>query len=244
MSRRLLGILAAIFVHAAILLFGGLLFIREDEEKQEVREVDLLAEAEPEKKQEPEKEKDPEETSQEEAVETLQDTPPDMVRELARLESEAAAAPALEALSLGDLSSLLDPSQGAGAPGFGGSFGLQSGGRIGGTGAVGEGGGGAQEGAADSVFGLTELDEKPRPLYQPSPVYPHELRSRRAAGTVYVLFVVDQAGKVMDPRVETSTHQAFEKPALEAVRQWKFEPATRQGQKVSCRIRVPIRFTA
>ena len=33
-----------------------------------------------------------------------------------------------------------------------------------------------------------------------------------------------------------------ERPALEAVRQWKFEPAVRGGEKVASKMRIPIRF--
>jgi protein TonB len=53
---------------------------------------------------------------------------------------------------------------------------------------------------------------------------------------------VEASGKVADPRVEKSTHTAFDKPALDAVKQWKFEPAVKAGQRVACKMRVPIRF--
>jgi protein TonB len=46
----------------------------------------------------------------------------------------------------------------------------------------------------------------------------------------------------VNPKVEKSTHPAFERPALEAVRQWKFDPAVRGGEKVPSKVRVPIRF--
>ena len=45
-----------------------------------------------------------------------------------------------------------------------------------------------------------------------------------------------------NPRVEKSNHPAFEKPALEAIRQWKFEPALRGGAPVACNMRQPFRF--
>ena len=53
---------------------------------------------------------------------------------------------------------------------------------------------------------------------------------------------MDASGKVANPRVEKSSHTAFNKPALEAVKQWKFEPAVKGGQRVACKMRVPIRF--
>jgi protein TonB len=53
---------------------------------------------------------------------------------------------------------------------------------------------------------------------------------------------VDETGRVVNPRVEKASYPEFEKPALEAVRQWKFEPAIKGGKRVSCRMRVPFRF--
>ena len=57
-----------------------------------------------------------------------------------------------------------------------------------------------------------------------------------------VLAAVDTPSDSNNPRVEKSSHPQFEAPALAAVRQWKFEPAIKAGQRVSCRMRVPIRF--
>lgn len=245
MWGRVLAFVAAVLIHGTFLLLGGLFFLRGDESKKKVGEVELVSEIEEAGKPEDKKD-DSKDAVAEEPMRAEDDAPPDIVEEMAKLQQQPGlpATPALEALSLGDLGSLLDPGAAGGEAGFGGSFGLQSGGRIGGVGAVGPEGVGSGEGNPnDAVFAIADLDERPRALFQPTPVYPHALRSGRAEGTVYVLFVVDQAGKVMNPRVEKSSHEAFERPALEAVRQWKFQPATRLGQRVACRIRVPIRFT-
>jgi protein TonB len=128
--------------------------------------------------------------------------------------------------------------QGAGAGGdFADSFSFASGGRIGGTGQP-----GTLSEKLESAFNLTEIDQKPRAVMQAPPTYPAEMRGKKMEGIVTVIFVVDPSGRVTNPRVEKANHQAFERPALEAVRQWKFEPAIRGGQRVGCRMRVPIRF--
>ena len=93
----------------------------------------------------------------------------------------------------------------------------------------------------DALFSLAELDQQPRVVYQPAPVLDAKLR-KRAPGTVYVLFIVDQQGRVQSPLVQKSTDPIFEKPALGAVKQWKFEPGKRNGQAVRFRMRVPITF--
>jgi protein TonB len=86
------------------------------------------------------------------------------------------------------------------------------------------------------------VDQKPRAIYQASPMYPSEMRGKKIEGVVTVLFVVDASGKVTNLRVEKSSAVTFEKPAMEAVRRWKFEPAIKGGQRVACKMRVPIRF--
>lgn len=92
----------------------------------------------------------------------------------------------------------------------------------------------------DKAFSLSEIDQKPRAIIQTAPVYPAGMQ--KTEGMVSVLFVVDQTGKVSNPRVEKASNKEFEKPAIDAVKQWKFEPAVKAGQRVSCRMRVPIRF--
>lgn len=103
-------------------------------------------------------------------------------------------------------------------------------------------GGGSEE--LDEIFSLSDLDQRPRVIFQRKPTYPTELRRSRRQGTVYVVFHVDTSGRVVDPKVEKSTDPAFERAALEAVRQWRFEPGTRNGQNVQFKLRIPITFNA
>jgi protein TonB len=95
----------------------------------------------------------------------------------------------------------------------------------------------------EALFTLADLDQEPRAIYQPSPVSTAQLR-KKAPGTVHILFVVDQQGRVENPRVQRSTDPVFEKPALAAVKQWRFEPGKRNGQAVRFRMRVPVTFPA
>lgn len=98
-----------------------------------------------------------------------------------------------------------------------------------------------QQDDIDALFALADLDQAPRAVFQPSPIVDRELRKKTPA-TVYVLFVVDRQGRVENPLVQKSTDALFEKPALAAVKQWKFEPGKRNGEAVRFRMRVPITF--
>jgi protein TonB len=95
--------------------------------------------------------------------------------------------------------------------------------------------------SVDAIFSIADLDQKPRVVYQPGPVLTREIR-QKAPGTVHILFLVDERGSVVEPRVQQSTDPVFEKSALNAVKQWKFEPGKRGGKPVRFRMRVPFTF--
>jgi len=101
--------------------------------------------------------------------------------------------------------------------------------------------GGDDAANVDAIFSIADLDQKPRVIYQPGPILTREIR-QKAPGTVYILFLVDERGNVVEPRVQQSSDPVFEKPALSAVKQWKFEPGKRAGKAVRFRMRVPITF--
>ena len=93
----------------------------------------------------------------------------------------------------------------------------------------------------DALFSIADLDQKPRVIYQPGPTLNKEVR-KKAPGTVYIIFIVDKNGRVQNPQVQKSSDPVFEKPALSAIKQWKFEPGKRNGQPVRFRMRVPFTF--
>lgn len=99
----------------------------------------------------------------------------------------------------------------------------------------------AQKQGMEELFSIADLDQRPRAVYQASPAMSAELR-RKAPGTVYIIFIVDERGRVENPQIQDSTDPAFERPALNAVRQWRFEPGKRSGKPVRFRMRVPITF--
>lgn len=93
----------------------------------------------------------------------------------------------------------------------------------------------------DELFSIADLDQQPRIIYQPGPSLDKELR-KKTPGKVYIVFIVDQQGRVEKPIVQKSSDPVFEKPALNAVKKWKFEPGKRNGKAVRFRMRVPITF--
>ncbi len=231
----ILGILGAIFLHVLFLAFGGIFFMH-GETKTPTREVELVSDAAPEKEEE-KKEEVPEEKTEEiqEAVEDAPDAE-EIVRSLEAMPASNDA-PALAEASLAAIEQALSGGGGGGDAGFGGAMDFSSGGRIGGTGT-----GALGEEKLDDAFSMSEIDQRPRPVYQVAGNYPSQMRGKKVEGVVTVIFIVDETGRVKSPRIEKSSDPAFDKPALDAVKQWKFEPAVKGGQRVACRMRVPMRF--
>ncbi len=100
----------------------------------------------------------------------------------------------------------------------------------------------AAEAATSSIFSLAELDNKPVPMSQIAPKHPRSLLKAKVEGQVVLLFVVNEDGRVEDPRVESSTRPEFEKPALDAVKKWKFKPGQKDGKSVQTYVRQALRF--
>jgi len=94
----------------------------------------------------------------------------------------------------------------------------------------------------EEIFDVTQLDNKPTLVGSVKPVHPKDLLKQRVEGSVVLQFVVNEEGRVEDPRVESASRPEFEKPALEAVRRWKFKPGMREGEPVSAYVRQRVSF--
>ena len=101
---------------------------------------------------------------------------------------------------------------------------------------------GASLTGVDQLFDMSDLEEKPRPQWQPDPDIPPALISRMPC-SVLVMLTVDAQGRVIDPEVVRSDDPMFNEVALKSIRQWTFEPGKRGGKPaVFRRVRQPITF--
>lgn len=82
----------------------------------------------------------------------------------------------------------------------------------------------------------------PKALKRSEPDYPYAMRRFRLEGRVQIEFVVDTTGKPQNPVISESSNPAFDEPALAALREWTFQPATVDGRPVKARLRQEIRF--
>jgi TonB family protein len=81
---------------------------------------------------------------------------------------------------------------------------------------------------------LKELDRIPAPLTAPSPIFPPQL-ARPGGAHVTVSFYIDETGTVRLPSVNATDDANLGGFAIDAVRNWKFEPPTCKGRPVLVR---------
>lgn len=83
----------------------------------------------------------------------------------------------------------------------------------------------------------------PKLVRKVKPRYPTGARQFRARGTLVVEVRVDEAGRVAHPRVLVrNPHPGLTYSTLQAIRKWRFEPATLKGRPVKVRYDVTVHF--
>jgi periplasmic protein TonB len=142
--------------------------------------------------------------------------------------------------NFGDPSShvLGPPSNGTGS---GGGIGSGNGGGVGsGEGpGVGPGRGG---GIGGGVFRVGGGVSAPRAIFAPDPEYSEEARKAKYQGTCVLWLVVGPDGRTRDIRVARTLGLGLDQQAIEAVKQWKFEPAMKDGKPVAVQVNVEVSF--
>jgi len=82
---------------------------------------------------------------------------------------------------------------------------------------------------------LRDLDRIPTPITTIAPMYPGELANKGVRGKVTVDFYIDETGVARMPSVSSHDNSELAALSVEALRQWKFEPPTRNGKPILVR---------
>jgi len=83
------------------------------------------------------------------------------------------------------------------------------------------------------------------PLYNinPPPRYPKVAIKRGYQGTVELMVLINENGKVADLWLfKSSGYSILDQAALQSVKNWSFTPGSRGSQKIEMWVRVPVRF--
>jgi len=130
------------------------------------------------------------------------------------------------------------PSNGTGS---GGGIGAGSGGGVG----VGHGpgvGAGSGGGIGGGVYKVGGGISAPQAISAPDPDYTEEARRAKKQGTCVLWLIVDAAGRPRDIKVVRGLGLGLDAKALEAVKQWRFQPALKDGKPVDVQISVEVEF--
>lgn len=138
------------------------------------------------------------------------------------------------------LSALTTPSNGPGVrsgigPGTGTGVGSGNGPGHGPGSDGGSGGGHYDQGAGSRLIA-------PRVIYDPDPEYSPEARAAKYQGSVLLWAVIGPDGVPRELRVARALGMGLDEKALEAVRTWRFQPATQDGHPVPVMIEVEVSF--
>lgn len=125
--------------------------------------------------------------------------------------------------------------------GASGGIGDGRGGGIG-SGAGGGVGPGLGRGYGGGVFEVGGGVSAPSPIYKPEPEYSPEARQAKLQGTVILSLVVGPDGRTRGIRIARSLGMGLDERAVEAVRQWRFEPAKKDGAPVPVAVDVEVSF--
>jgi protein TonB len=104
---------------------------------------------------------------------------------------------------------------------------------------VGPGSGGNTGGG---VFHIGGGISKPVVLYQPEPEFSEEARKAKFSGDVEVYLYVEPDGTPSHVRVVRGVGMGLDEKAIEAVRQYRFKPAMKDGKPVRVDLYVDVNF--
>jgi len=100
----------------------------------------------------------------------------------------------------------------------------------------------------DSLVASGPVEETPvywdmKPIETRAPVYPPRCLRMGIEGNVRVRVLVGENGRPQEVTIgQSSGESALDEAAMEAVRQWRFEPARRNGMPVRAWAAIPIEF--
>jgi TonB family protein len=82
----------------------------------------------------------------------------------------------------------------------------------------------------------------PTLIYQVDPSFSEQARKAKKSGEVLVSLIVEEDGTPQQVRVVRGVGYGLDENAVNAVRQYRFEPATENGKPVRVHIQVQVRF--
>jgi len=83
---------------------------------------------------------------------------------------------------------------------------------------------------------------RPRPTHTPEPNYPESERRARHDGMVTLTLIVGSDGAPRDIAVSGTLSPDLDQAAVDAVKQWRFKPAIKDGKPIPVKMAVELEF--
>lgn len=101
----------------------------------------------------------------------------------------------------------------------------------------------APPGPSVSVYQISGNVRAPEKISAPDPVYTEEARMARIQGVVILQTIIDAMGNVTNIRILKGLPSGLTESAVEAVNNWRFKPATLDGEAVPVHYMITISFS-
>jgi protein TonB len=82
----------------------------------------------------------------------------------------------------------------------------------------------------------------PTVLHKEDPQYTEAAKDEKVEGTVVVYIEVGPDGRAHNQHIERSLHPDLDKNAMDAISNWRFKPATKDGKAITVHATVEINF--
>jgi periplasmic protein TonB len=96
----------------------------------------------------------------------------------------------------------------------------------------------------EQVYELTDDMTPPRLVHRVNPEYSPGSKGVRVEGSVLIGTVITSRGATRSPHVVKSLDKDVDEVAVEAVKQWVFTPAKKDGKPVAVNVTIEIAFHA
>jgi TonB family protein len=82
----------------------------------------------------------------------------------------------------------------------------------------------------------------PRALHTPEPRYSASARAQKIEGTVTISAIISADGHPYSVKVIKSLEPSLDANAIEAIKKWKFAPATKDERPIAVRLNVDMSY--
>ncbi len=91
---------------------------------------------------------------------------------------------------------------------------------------------------------VPQLDpaQTPEPIHKVIPTYPSSCLEKKIEGKALLQVSIDKKGQVIEVKIMSSAHPDLDQAAIEALKQWEFEPLMKKEKSVSAEFPVIVDF--